>query len=179
MVGNVSLEVTWLAQVFVITQWQYHDSEKVLVPYQCSFRNTRMYLLMPRIMNKSCSPLLIFITVALSLMALKAVTERLFPAVVLWKQRHQPTFPSDTLQHHASVVSSVLPSQSRRITDLWHAELVGTWNLTRLGVPGLVPSQARKLEREPRTQEQFRWSGWICVEKSDGKLQPRRNGDFF
>ena len=104
---------------------------------------------------------------ALSPMALKAVTRGLFPAVVLWKQRHQPL---GLPQRHppAPRFRSIIctPSQSRRITDLWHAELVGTWNLTRLGVLGWVPSQQE-------TGEGTKNSGTVQVVRVDTRGEVR------
>lgn len=104
----------------------------------------------------------------------------LFPAVVLWKQRHQPLglpqrYPP--APRFRSIICT--PSQSRRITDLWHAELVGTWNLTRLGVLGWVPSQQE-------TGEGTKNSGTVQVVRVDtrgevrwGSCGPRKTGDFF
>ena len=143
MVGNVSPEVKWLAQVFIISQWQNHDSEKIFwFHIQCSFRNTRIYLLMPRITNKSCSPPRIMPLHGTIADGTEGSGRELFPAGVLWRQRPQP-LGLPQLHPPAPCFCSIMcsPSQSRRITDVWHAELVGTWNLTRLGVLGWVPSQ--------------------------------------
>jgi len=87
--------------------------------------------------------------------AVEAETSTSRPSPATPSQLHPP------LPRFLSIICT--PSQNRRITDLWHAELVGTWNLTRLGVLGWVPSQ------QETGEEQVRWSEWTHVEKSDGE----------
>ena len=104
----------------------------------------------------------------------------LFPAVVLWKQRHQPLGLPQLHPPRPRFLSIICtPSQNRRITDLWHAELVGTWNLTRLGVLGWVPSQQETGEgtKNLGTGQVVRVD--TCGKVRWGSCGPRKTGDFF